>query len=191
MVKAEFIAISLAALAGLNVTPVQLVRAMNLDVLLIRRFDLKHTEDGWTRYAMVSALTLLGLDECLAARASYQVLADIIWARFCEPTNTLRELFARMTFNILVGNTNDHARNHAAFWVGEELALTPAYDICPQSRVGREASQAMPIHGRERCSQLSLCIVAANKFLLVEDQALVIIHTASSVCHRVKLVISL
>ena len=34
---------------------------------------------------------------------------------------TLRELFARITFNILTGNTDDHARNHAAFWDGREL----------------------------------------------------------------------
>lgn len=28
----------------------------------------------------------------------------------------------------------DHARNHAAFWDGTQLSLTPAYDICPQAR---------------------------------------------------------
>ena len=77
-----------------------------------------------------------------------------------------------MTFNILVGNTDDHARNHAAFWDGDGLTLTPAYDICPQSRTGREASQAMQIHGLERRSQLSLCLAAANKFLLSEERAL-------------------
>jgi len=46
-----------------------------------------------------------------------------------------------MVFNILVGNTDDHARNHAAFWDGKQLTLTPAYDICPQGRTGEEASQ--------------------------------------------------
>ena len=81
-----------------------------------------------------------------------------------------------MTFNILVGNTDDHARNHTAFWNGDRLALTPAYDICPQSRVGREASQAMQIHGRERRSQLSLCLAAANEFLLTEEEAIEIMR---------------
>jgi serine/threonine protein kinase HipA of HipAB toxin-antitoxin module len=41
-----------------------------------------------------------------------------------------------LIFNILIGNTDDHARNHAAFWDGENLAFTPAFDICPQSRAG-------------------------------------------------------
>ncbi len=176
VVKAEFIAMRLASIAGLNVAPVRLVRAMNRDVLLIRRFDREFAEDGWTRRAMVSALTLLGLDERMAAHASYEALADIVRARFTAPAETLEELFARMTFNILVGNTDDHARNHAAFWDGNSLALTPAYDICPQSRTGREASQAMQIHGRERRSQLSLCLAAANKFLLTEERALAIME---------------
>ena len=171
VVKAEFIAMRLAGLAGLNVAPVKLVRTMNKDVLLIRRFDREPAENGWTRRAVVSALTLLGLDERMAAHASYEALADIVRARFTDPTATLEELFARMTFNILVGNTDDHARNHAAFWDGNGLTLTPAYDICPQSRTGREASQAMQIHGRERRSQLSLCLAAANKFLLTDERA--------------------
>ena len=176
VVKAEFIAMRLASTVGLNVAPVELVRAMNKDVLLIRRFDREPAEGGWKRRAMVSALTLLGLDEHFAAHASYEALADIVRARFTAPAETLRELFARMTFNILVGNTDDHARNHAAFWDGASLALTPAYDICPQSRTGREASQAMQIHDRERRSQLSLCLAAANKFLLRDERALAIMR---------------
>ena len=144
VVKAEFIAMRLAAVSGLNVAPVSLARATNKDVLLIRRFDRERAGNGWIRRAMVSALTLLGLDERMAAHASYEALADIVRARFTDPAETLRELFARMTFNILVGNTDDHARNHAAFWDGDGLTLTPAYDICPQSRTGREAADPRP-----------------------------------------------
>ena len=172
VIKAEFVVMRLAAIAGLDVARVELVRAMDKDALLVGRFDRELTGAGWTRRAVVSALTLLGLDERMAAHASYEDLADLVRARFVAPTETLRELFARMTFNILVGNTDDHARNHAAFWDGRHLALTPAYDICPQSRVGREASQAMRIHGHERRSQLLPCIASAHKFLLAEDEAI-------------------
>ena len=172
VIKAEFVAMRLAALAGLDVARVELVRTMDKDVLLVGRFDRELTEVGWTRRAVVSALTLLGLDERMAAHASYEDLTDLVRARFTGPTETLRELFARMTFNILVGNTDDHARNHAAFWDGDRLALTPAYDICPQSRVGREASQAMRIHGHERRSQLLPCLASAHKYLLSEDEAM-------------------
>ncbi len=195
VVKAEFIAMRLANIAGLNVAPVKLARSMNRDVLLIRRFDREQAENGWTRRAMVSALTLLGLDERMAAHASYEALTDIVRARFTEPVETLRELFARVTFNILVGNTDDHARNHAAFWDGDRLALTPAYDICPQARTGREASQAMRIRGHARRSQLSLCLTVADKFLLDHEHALTIMRHQigviathwDSVCDEAKL----
>lgn len=59
--------------------------------------------------------------------------------------------------NVLCGNSDDHARNHAAFTDRDRLALTPAYDICPQSRTGREASLAMAIDGQDRRAQLPDC----------------------------------
>ena len=171
VVKAEFIAMRLAEIAGLNVAPVKLVKAANKDVLLIERFDRQPKDGNWSRKAMVSALTLLGLDDMMARYASYETLAEIIRHRFTDPKDTLRELFSRLAFNILCGNTDDHARNHAAFWNGETLTLTPAYDICPQSRTGNEASQAMLISGNNNMSQLKSCVEAANLFLLSDEDA--------------------
>ncbi len=175
IVKAEFIAMRLAAEVGLDVAPVKLTTALGKDVLLIERFDRIKVKTGWQRKAMVSALTLFELNEMMAAYASYETLAEIIRHRFTEPMQTLEELFGRMVFNILCGNTDDHARNHAAFWDGKALTLTSAYDICPQSRSGNEASQAMLIHGNHRMSQLITCLDAAPNFLLTIDKAKAII----------------
>ena len=69
------------------------------------------------------------------------------------------------------GNTDDHARNHAAFWNGKKLTLTPAYDICPQGRAGNEASQAMLISGNNNLSQLKTWLEASHHFLLSGDDA--------------------
>lgn len=171
VVKAEFIAMRLAISAGINAAPVKLVQAANKDVLLIERFDREKHADGWTRKAMVSALTLFGLDELMARYASYEILAEIIRHRFEEPKATIKELFSRIVFNILCGNTDDHARNHAAFWNGKTLRLTPAYDLCPQNRTGNEASQAMLISGNNRQSKIKSCIQAAHHFLLSETEA--------------------
>jgi len=124
---------------------------------------------------MVSALTMLGLDELQARHASYADLTDIIRARFTRPRETLRELFARLVFNVLVGNSDDHARNHAAFWDGDSLTLTPAYDICPQARGGLELNQAMLIDGQDKRSRLETCRAAAQSFLLDDGQARAII----------------
>ena len=176
VVKAEFIAMSLAAKAGLNVAPVRLAHVAGKDVLLVERFDRLHTNDGWQRKAMVSALTIFGLDEMMARYASYDHLTEVIRHRFSQPKDTLRELFGRLVLNILCGNTDDHARNHAAFWDGKMLHLTPAYDICPQSRTGNEASQAMLIIGSNRRSTLATCLEAAPNFLLDKKTAAGIIQ---------------
>ena len=171
VVKAEFIAMRLAELAGLNAAIVKLAKAANKDVLLIERFDRVPKDDKWARKAMVSALTLLRLDEMMARYASYETLSEIVRHRFTDPKHTLKELFSRLVFNILCGNTDDHARNHAAFWEGKALTLTPGYDICPQGRTGNEASQAMLISGNNNLSQLKTCLETAHNFLLSEEEA--------------------
>lgn len=171
VVKAEFIAMRLAKIVGLNVASVKLKKAANRDVLLVERFDRKKTQQGWVRKSMVSALTLFALDDMMARYASYETLAEIIRYRFSNPKDTLIELFSRLTFNILCGNTDDHARNHAAFWNGKELSLTPAYDICPQARSGNEASHAMLISGNNNLSQLNTCLETAHSFLISEQEA--------------------
>ncbi|MBZ9647610.1 HipA domain-containing protein [Sphingobium sp. 3R8] len=176
VVKAEYVAMRLAAIAGLAVAPVRLERAMGKDVFMVERFDRVQAQDAWHRRAIVSALTMLELDEMMARYASYEDLAEIIRHRFVDPTRTLRELFGRLVFNILCGNTDDHARNHAAFWDGQSLAMTPAYDICPQIRAGGEAGQAMLISGQVNASQLRHCLEASPAFLLSADEAKAIVR---------------
>jgi serine/threonine-protein kinase HipA len=164
VVKGEFVAMTLARQAGLNVAGVELTEAHGRDIVLIERFD-RPSEGG--RRLIVSALTMLGLDEMDAALASsYAELAAVIRDRFRDPVETLRELFGRITFNILCSNIDDHARNHAAFWDGRLLTLTPAYDVCPQARAGGEVRQAMAIGSDGwRFSQLAGCVERAGEYL--------------------------
>jgi serine/threonine-protein kinase HipA len=170
VVKGEFVAMKLAARAGLNTAPVELRQVMGRDVLLVERFD--RVPGTKQRRALVSALTVLGLDEMMARYASYADLAQVVRERFTDARVTLRELFARIVFNILTGNSDDHARNHAALWDGKSLKLTPAYDICPQPRAGGETSQAMMI-GTDgfRMSQLAGCVERASTYMLTESEA--------------------
>src|SRR6476646_809628 len=172
VVKGEFLAMELARRAGLDVAPVALTAAHGRDALLVQRFD---RPGSGSRRAMVSALTMLGRDEAGARYGSYADLADQVRARFTEAKPTLRELFSRIVFNVLCSNTDDHPRNHAAFWDGQALSLTPAYDICPQGRSGQDASHAMLIDGSPRFSQLNLCLGAAPNFLLSREEAKAIV----------------
>jgi serine/threonine-protein kinase HipA len=177
VVKAEAVAMDLARRVGLNVANTELIQVHGRDVLLVERFDRPGTTGSapgqlGERRIIVSALTMLGLDERLGHYATYPALADVIRMRFTDPDATLRELFSRIVFNICVSNTDDHARNHSAFWDGTNLQLTPAYDISPQARTGATANQAMAIHSDGRkASRFSICLEAADTYHLTRTQA--------------------
>lgn len=182
VVQAEFAAMRLAALSGLDVAPVDTIESLGKRVLLVERFD--RPTDG-TRRAQVSALTVLGLAEHEGRYASYADLAETIRHRFRDSERDLRELFGRIVFSILISNTDDHARNTAAFWDGRWLDLTPAYDLCPQRRGGEEAQQVMAIGSDGwRYSQLAGCVDRAGTYLLKPSEAREIID------HQIDTVVS-
>ena len=164
VVQGEAVAMNLAARVGLNVPATSVTTVAGRRVLLVDRFD---RGPGGTRRLMVSGLTMLGLGEMTSRYATYPDLADLIRARFTDPRATLAELFTRIVFSIAVGNTDDHPRNHAAFWDGRALTLTRAYDLCPQPRAGDETAQAMAIGRRgQRTARFVTCVDAAGEYLL-------------------------
>jgi serine/threonine-protein kinase HipA len=174
VVKAEAAAMELARRVGLNVPACELVSVLGRDVLLVERFD--RTPGAGTRRLMVSALTVLGLTEMTGRYASYPELADQLrkWAPSGTVSGVLQELFSRVVFNVCIGNIDDHARNHAMFWDGRHLELTPAYDLTPTPapRSGGQAAQAMAISRRgERESRLSACLDAASEYSLNAETA--------------------
>lgn len=182
VVQAEFIAMRLGQLAGLNVASVEMREVFGKKVMLVDRFD---RPPAGGRRSMVSALTVLGLSVEGARYASYAELARLVRARFARADKTLRELFSRITFNILTSNTDDHAQNQAAFWDGTWLELTPAYDICPQPRGGGEAQQVMAI-GEDgwRYSQVGGCVARAATYHLSRDAAREIVDRQIDVIER-------
>lgn len=191
-IAAAALAMELAARAGLAVAPTRLTRSMGREVLLVERCD--RVQGPGQRGMVVSALTVLGLHEPLVGHGSYAEPADTIRRRFTAQTRTLRRLFARIVCNVLVANTDDHPRDHAAFWDGRRLSFTPTYDIAPQPRSGGEAAQAVAIGpttpGRDipttapRLSELSVCLRAADPYHLDDHEAREIIDRLVTVVHE-------
>ena len=187
--KAEAVALTLARQVGIEVPEHRLVRSLGRDVLLVARFD---RPGGGARRMVVSALTMLGLGSFLGARySSYPDLLDALRKYSSSGEGLARSVFERIVFNIVIGNTDDHARNHAAFWDGTHLDLTPAYDLCPQLRTGREANQAMDIGPAEnriqsgdRRSRFATCVDAAHHYGLTPAQAREIIDQQVSLARE-------
>ena len=125
--------LKLAEACSLTVADSKITTVAGRDVLLVRRFDRARTERGYRRYRMVSALTLLQIDDNPTARTgwSYILLADEIRRASADPPVDLRELFRRMCFNAAVSNLDDHPRNHAVFAKERDWRISPAFDLTP------------------------------------------------------------
>jgi serine/threonine-protein kinase HipA len=169
-IRAEAVAIELARRCGIDVPDASVIKSMGRDVLLIERFD---RPPGRRRHHVVSGLTMLGFDALLGARyGSYPEILDVLRELGRTPQGVGRRLFERIVFNVAIGNNDDHARNHAAFWDGQSLELTPAFDLTPQVRSTDTSAQAMAI-GRDgtRASQFSVCVAAAADYGLSRLEA--------------------
>ncbi len=172
VVRSELAAMWLAGQCDIQVPAVRMVESMGKDVLLVERFDRIRPETGPKRRFMISGLTALQLHETESLLASYLDLAGFIRRYAKDAGRDNSQLFRRMMFNILIGNNDDHARNHAFFWDGAWYELTPAYDICPMLRSGLTANQAMIVGKQGRSSTLKNALSEAGLFGLTKEYAI-------------------
>ena len=176
--RVEHAFLNLAITCGLQVADNKLVNVAGKDVLLVRRFDRDHTDKGYRRHRMVSALTLLCSKETPAAKSdwSYLALADEIRRASNHPEEDLQELFARMCFNALASNLDDHPRNHAILAKDTHWRLSPAYDLTPMPTIAqdsRDLAMSCGLHGR-KANKANL-LSGHARFLLSEEKAASII----------------
>lgn len=136
----EYVTMTLAQKAGLDVAPVALHTFGSHQVLLVERFDRAGDPYRPQRRLFASAHTVLRLPLDAVRgdpRRSYLNLGDQlrVWGRGREDLgDQLRELWRRMAFNALVGNTDDHPLNHGLLHDGNAQRgwrLSPAFDITP------------------------------------------------------------
>lgn len=104
-----------------------------ISVLCVRRFD----RASGHRLMTLSAASLLQAEYPAAtkeqiARWSYPRLAEEL-KRIGAPIEDRQELFARMVFNAVIGNDDDHPRNHAVIWqqAYKRWRLSPSFDVVP------------------------------------------------------------
>ena len=61
-------------------------------------------------------------------------IVDFILHGCTDVKQNLRELYRRVAFNVLFGNTDDHFRNHGFILTPKGWTLSPAYDINPSTQ---------------------------------------------------------
>jgi len=183
VVNAEGAMLELARRVGINVPESRVVSSLGKEVLLVRRFDRDATG---RRHHVVSGLTMAQTDEMYARYVSYPQILDVLRMYAKDATQPGPELFRRIAMNIAISNNDDHARNHAAFWDGRHLELTPAYDLAPGQRSGDTFEQAMAYgrgdHGA-KASNFATLVRESETYGLGEAEGRDIINRVVSAIH--------
>jgi serine/threonine-protein kinase HipA len=144
MCKVEYAAMKMAREAGIDVPDVAITETARGPVVLVQRFD--HDADG--QHHLVSVASLINkfditqFDEAAMSYPGIFQLGNRIGSR----TLGLPEMiFRRMVFNVAIGNTDDHLRNHSFYKKASEAEyrLTPGYDIVPNT--GLQGSHAIAL----------------------------------------------
>ena len=178
--------LELARRAGLNVPATEhIVLAGGRHVMLIERFDRQAVGDGFSRRHCVSALTLLGKHESESLGARYEDLSEKLgqYGVDSHVQTDRNELYARIAFNILVSNDDDHLRNHAFIWdpVGKGWRLSPLYDVVPRPQVSLERYLHMSVGPQGRLATLDNLLEAHGSFGLLRKDAATIIGRVAAV----------
>ena len=162
----------LAATAGISVAKTRTIKiSKDRDLLLSERFD--RSSEG-KRIHFASAMSLLGLDDGAGSSTGngYLDIVDFILQGCVDAGKNLRELYRRVAFNVMFGNTDDHFRNHGFLLTSKGWTLSPAYDINP----GEKSYQCLLIDQYTEESDIKALLSACNNYMLEEQEASEIIE---------------
>ena len=171
----------LAKEAGINVAETNLIPAGNdgYHALLSKRFD--RTDDG-KRIHFASAMTMTGLTDGDNHETGhgYLDIVDFIIKGCCDVDENLSELYRRVAFNICVGNSDDHFRNHGFLLTKKGWTLSPAYDLNPTDSM----TQSLLIDNDSNESSLKRLLSACDDYYISSETAEQIISEVTTAIGR-------
>lgn len=167
----EHLCHELATKAGINAAKTRVVKTgENHHTLLSRRFD---RTEGQRRIHFASAMTLLGLVDGDSASTGYGYLdiVDFILQHCTDVEQNLEEIYRRVAFNIVVGNSDDHFRNHGFLMTPKGWTLSPAYDMNPTLN----RYQSLLINSNTSEANLEILYESHGEYMLREEVAIRVI----------------
>jgi serine/threonine-protein kinase HipA len=162
----EYLVHLLADRAEIRVPRAQLMRlASQYGTFCVERFD-RH---GDSRRMYASAMTLLEYQDGDSG-AGYLDLAEFISDNGAQDhiEEDLAQLFRRVVFNVLVGNRDDHLRNHGFIREPSGWRLSPAFDMNPSLS---KSEHALTLDGQSARPGLEVVLKTAELYRLTPDAA--------------------
>ena len=161
----EYLTWQLSRDAGIEMP---LARALKLSgrghTFTVQRFDRTAT----SRRLYSSAMTRLARED--SDGASYLDLVEAIESAGSSTKigDQLVQLFRRVLFNILIGNRDDHLRNHGFLRHGNGWVLSPAFDVNPNPD---KDAHVLSIDGSDASPDTSLLLATAGFYRLAPKAA--------------------
>lgn len=162
----------LAQKAGIEVAQTKVLGGLGkYHTFLSRRFDRK---DEAKRVHFASSMSLLGLKDGDNAQGGYGYLdmVDFILQGCCDVEQNLQELYRRVAFNMCIGNSDDHFRNHAFLLTQKGWTLSPAYDMNPTLN----EYQSLLVNESSNKADISVLLDSCESYLIKKEIAANIIQ---------------
>ena len=176
----EAVTLGLAQQCGIEV-PAFLLQPLAVGhALLLERFDRSGSIADERRHHYLSASALMDVPYA-SSLGSYVELAQLLRRLSRRPEADMRELFHRMVFNLVIGNSDDHVKNHGVLHLeGRGWQLAPAVDLVAQLHAHPGYQDLAILPGRH-VSSLALARMAAPHFGVLEAEAEGVIDRISTV----------
>lgn len=162
----------LAQKAGIEVAQTKVLGGLGkYHTFLSRRFDRK---DETKRVHFASSMSLLGLKDGDNAQGGYGYLdmVDFILQGCCDVEQNLQELYRRVAFNMCIGNSDDHFRNHGFLLTQKGWTLSPAYDMNPTLN----EYQSLLVNESSNKADISVLLDSCESYLIKKEIAANIIQ---------------
>lgn len=162
----------LARKAGINAAQTKVQGGLGkYHTLLSKRFD--RTDEG-KRIHFASSMSLIGLRDGDNAQGGYGYLniVDFILQSCCDVEKNLQELYRRVAFNICIGNSDDHFRNHGFLLTPRGWTLSPAYDMNPTLN----EYQSLLINESSNKADIRTLLESCESYIIKKEVAENIIH---------------
>ena len=154
--EAEHIVMSMADKAKIRTVPHALVKSKDSYAYITKRIDRVFSKDSNVKLIAMEDFCQLDLRLTLDKyKSSYERCGNIIKKYSSRSGLDMTELFYRLVFSFIVGNSDMHLKNFSLIESESgsgEYHLSPAYDLLPVNIIMPEDKEefALPINGKKR-----------------------------------------
>lgn len=156
--EAEYLVMQMAKLAGIHTVPFGLmqIKPDNTYAYITKRIDRIHTDNlGIEKLAMEDFCQLENRLTQDKYHSSYERCAKVIQTYSSTPGFDMTELFIRIVFSFIIGNSDMHLKNFSLIETkpkSQEYHLSAAYDMLPVNIILPEDQEelALTLNGKKK-----------------------------------------